>query len=63
MWVRYDYTMDQPSVQPEGSSKVGLGHTVDDGAWGRNVDQDEGGYSKTWVSLALGESCYYSYAT
>ena len=50
-------------MQPEGSSKVGLGHTADDGAWGRIVDQDEGGYSKIWVSLALEESCYYSYAT
>ena len=34
MWVQYDYTVDQPSVEPEGSSRVGLGHRDDDTAWG-----------------------------
>ena len=63
MWARYDYTMDQPSVQPEGSAKVGLGHTVDDRAWGCIVNREEGGYLATWASLALEESCYSYFAT
>ena len=53
--------MDQPSVQPEGSSKVGLGHTVDDDReWGRIVGLEGEGYLATWASLALEES-WYSY--
>jgi hypothetical protein len=62
--ARYDYTVDQPSVQPEGSSKVvGLGHTADDRMWGSIVDLEEGGYWVTWASLVLEESCYSYYAT
>lgn len=53
--------MDQPSAQPEGSSKVG--HTADDRIWGRIVDREEGGYFATWASLALEKSCYSYYAT
>ena len=63
MWGRYDYTMDQPSALPEGSSKVGLGHTADDRAWGYIVYREEGGYLATWASLALEKSCYSYYAT
>jgi hypothetical protein len=63
MWARIDYIVDQPSVEPEGSSKMGLGRTADDRIWGRNVDREEGGYLATWVSLALGKSCYSDYAT
>ena len=63
MWARNDCTVDQPSVQPEGSSKVGVGHMADDRAWECVVDRDEGGYLATWAFLALEKSCYSYYAT
>ena len=63
MWVQYDYTVDQPSVEPEGSSRVGLGHRDDDTAWGWMVDREEGGYLATWASLALEEFCCSYFAT
>lgn len=47
--------------QTESSSNAGLGHMVDDREWGHIVDQEEGEYLTTWVSLVLEESCY-SYA-